>query len=62
MKQRRDINLFTNGKNVDSINLLRMRVRIRQIAPGYKEPPRMTSRKNIRNMVIRARTGGFCRG
>lgn len=62
MKPRRDINLFLNGKNVDSINLLRMRVRLRQIAPGYKPPPRMISRNNIRYMVIRSRTGGFCRG
>ena len=62
MKPRRDINLFHNGKNVESINLLRMRVRLRQIAPGYIEPPRMLSRQRIRSMVIRARTGGFYRG
>lgn len=62
MKPRRDINLFLNGKNVESINLLRMRVRLRQIAPTHAEAPRMLSRQRIRNMVIRARTGGFCRG
>ena len=61
MKPRRDINLFTHSKNVESINLLRMRVRLRQIAPEHKEPPRMLSRQRIRNMVIRSRTGGFCR-
>lgn len=62
MKPRREINLFLNGKNVDFINLLRMRVRLRHIAPGYVEPPRMLSRQRIRNIVIRSRTGGFCRG
>jgi len=62
MKPRPELKLLTNGKYVDSINLLRLRVRLRQIAPGHTEPPRMLSRQRIRRAAIRARTGGFCRG
>lgn len=62
MKPRRDVQPLLNAKNVVSINLMRLRVRLRNIAPGYVSPPRFTKQERMRRVAIRARTGGFCRG
>lgn len=62
MKSRRDVQLLLNAKNVISINIMRLRLRIRKIDPGYVSPPRFTKQERMRRVAIRARTGGFCRG
>lgn len=62
MKPRRDVVPLLNGKNVVSLNLMRLRGRIRQIDKTTLSLPRFTQQEHKRRMAIRARTGGFCRG
>lgn len=62
MKPRRDVQPLLNAKNVVSINIMRLRVRLRKIAPSYVSPPRFTNLEFKRRSAIRARTGWACRG
>ncbi|MEK6664021.1 MAG: hypothetical protein AABY73_09180 [Pseudomonadota bacterium] len=62
MKPYRDVQPLLNAKNVISINLMRLRLRIRKVAPGYVSPPRFTKLEFKRRVAIRARTGWNCRG
>ena len=62
MKPYRDVQALPNAKNVISINLMRLRLRIRKVAPDYVSPPRFTKQERMRRVAVRARTGGFCRG
>lgn len=62
MKFRRELQPLFNAKNVISINLMRLRLRLQKVAPGYVSPPRFTMQERMRRTAIRARTGGFCRG
>lgn len=49
-------------ENTISINLIRLRRRVQQIAPGTVAPPRRPQSNFLRRKVIKARTGGHCRG
>lgn len=53
----RDLQALPNAKNVMSINLIRLRVRLRKTVPGFVPPPRFTKLEFKRRVAIRARTG-----
>ena len=62
MKKRADLKALMCFNNVVSINMLRLRGRVQQLAPGYSPLPHLTKQERMRRVVIRKRTGGFCRG
>ncbi len=62
MKPRPDVKPLLHCKNVVSINLARLRRRVAQIAPDKAALVGKPQHGHLRRAVIRAKTGGHCKG
>lgn len=51
-----------HSENVVSINSMRLRKRIQQVAGKQPERPQMTRAEHLRKAAIKRKTGGFWRG
>ncbi|MDP2833675.1 MAG: hypothetical protein Q8Q28_10400 [Pseudomonadota bacterium] len=59
MKPRPDIKPLLHGTNVVSINLLRLRRRVAQIAPDMADKMGKPQHAYLRRAAVKAKTGGY---
>jgi|GEM_PF-6849712 hypothetical protein len=62
MKARPPIKPILRGKNVVSINLLRLRRLVARLNPAMVARMGKTQHGNLRRAANRAKTGGHCKG